>query len=1164
MQSSTYSRFLTTKLMSKITTVLSLCVLVLYSLSSISAQCTHPDYNALMALYNSTDGPNWSDNTGWSEGASGSSCDPCDYNGGTWYGINCFNGRVKFLFIDGNGLSGQLPSELQELTNLRGITIENDDLSGPIPPSLARVESLVQIALRNNNLSGGIPQEFSNSSLEILDLSYNRNLGLSVIPIITNLKLLYLTGIGYNGAFPNIFDMKNLEFLELSDNMILGGLPNRIGELTNLKKFEFWNTFSTGPLPESLGELENLNLLLLTGNNFSGCIPESYSRFCSITFSLERNNLLPWNGNTNKFCENPNGQIGSPCGSEGMMINSDCTCAHPDNDNDGYTQDKDCDDTNPNINPGVSETCDGIDNNCDGNIDENIPDYLPPQLFCTDTISNELGLSWQENNTVSSYNIYIGSNLVGTSLDTIYRIDNLVPGQRYNITVEAIFNDQSLGCASLSSSITCETPSSNECICNFDGSFEVITKISESTDTLWNQYIGATSTVLYDFILDQDGSGYHPAFGLGNDTITDFSFGSYNILYQEPDYPAGNLSFIANCDAFEITGQSQSGHSYNVSNPIISNAELSFEWTSTKGEAGYTQLRRSDGLSWYCPRVIDNDGDGYGTEVDCDDSDPNINPASVELCDNFDNNCDGIIDEGFEGHLAPAPACLDAGPDFITISWDEINDISTFFIYVDGNYIGATQMSSYTLTGLADQQEYVVRVEAVFNNGCENLTTNISCFTSAYADNDNDGYNEIDDCDDSNAAINPAAIEIPNNDIDENCDGVILIIDDDNDGFNSDEDCDDSNATVFPGATESCDDVDNNCNGVIDEGFEGHVAPAPTCVNVGPDFITIEWDGINDISTFFIYQDGNYQGSAQTSTYMLTGLQPLQEYMIIVEAVFNNGCENLRTDITCTTGSFSDNDGDGSTSNEDCNDNDATIYPGAEEICDGKDNDCNGSIDDGLTFLEYYLDEDGDGFGQDDSVFPDCMQSQGYVLEPGDCDDTDSSVFPGAEELCDGKDNNCDNQIDEGLSFTDYYIDEDGDGYGQDDFFASFCDEPVGYAIESGDCDDTDPAINPGAIEILNNDIDEDCDGQANTTATHELEGQVIDIYPNPVTDLLYIKTDLEKLTYKLSTLTGQVLKSGVLTSDPIDLTDMQIGLYLLSINSDSGKESIVERVIKL
>ncbi len=122
-----------------------------------------------------------------------------------------------------------------------------------------------------------------------------------------------------------------------------------------------------------------------------------------------------------------------------------------------------------------------------------------------------------------------------------------------------------------------------------------------------------------------------------------------------------------------------------------------------------------------------------------------------------------------------------------------------------------------------------------------------------------------------------------------------------------------------------------------------------------------------------------------------------------------------------------DDDGDGfSIEDGDCDDDDADINPDAEEICDGIDNNCNDRTDEAMRFDTYYVDADGDGFGDPDSEIEWCAEMDEYVSDNTDCDDTDANIYPGAEEIIgDSIDNDCDTNLDE--RFDTSTVSEDGD-----------------------------------------------------------------------------------------------------------------------------------------
>ena len=167
-----------------------------------------------------------------------------------------------------------------------------------------------------------------------------------------------------------------------------------------------------------------------------------------------------------------------------------------------------------------------------------------------------------------------------------------------------------------------------------------------------------------------------------------------------------------------------------------------------------------------------------------------------------------------------------------------------------------------------------------------------------------------------------------------------------------------------------------------------------------------------------------------------------------------------------------DLDGDGYDNTEDCDDDDPLISPNSEEICDGLDNNCDGQIDEDV-LIPFYADSDGDGFGNPEIINEACSIPSGYATNGTDCDDGNNQSYPGAEEICDGEDNNCDEEVDEGLNI-DFFVDSDGDGFGDDNNILSGCQAEPGLATIGGDCDDTNAAISPIADELCD-EVDNNC-----------------------------------------------------------------------------------------
>ncbi len=263
-----------------------------------------------------------------------------------------------------------------------------------------------------------------------------------------------------------------------------------------------------------------------------------------------------------------------------------------------------------------------------------------------------------------------------------------------------------------------------------------------------------------------------------------------------------------------------------------------------------------------------------------------------------------------------------------------------------------------------------------------NTTKNI-----LYPDMDGDGYFSVEDCNEEDININPGAEEVANNDVDEDCDGVALIIDNDMDGFNSDEDCDDENPDINPDAEEIINnDVDENCDDVvvvIDNDMDGFNSSEdcddenaeinPNSEEIANNDVDEDCDGV----ALVIDEDMDGFNSDDDCDDSNADINPDAEE--IANNDVDENCDGVALVI--------DEDMDGFNSDEDCDDANADINPDAEEIA-------NNDVDENCDGVALVIDNDMDGFNSDE-----------------DCDDENPDINPDAEEIANnGIDEDCDGE----------------------------------------------------------------------------------------------------------------------------------------------------------
>lgn len=318
------------------------------------------------------------------------------------------------------------------------------------------------------------------------------------------------------------------------------------------------------------------------------------------------------------------------------------------------------------------------------------------------------------------------------------------------------------------------------------------------------------------------------------------------------------------------------------------------------------------------------------------------------------------------------------------------------------------------------------------------------------------------DCNDANAGIKPGAQEVCDaGDIDEDCDGlnddadpsvtgkIMYYVDADHDTYGSaaaagtgycnppawyttnHTDCNDANAAIKPGAQEICDanDVDEDCDGLADDADASVTGKLKYYIDADHDaFGTTAGSG-----TYYCNPPAWYTTNHSDCNDANANIRPNAQEICDVNDV-DEDCDGLSDDADpSVTGKLTyypdaDHDNFGSssaagiaycnppawnlTNNSDCNDLSASIFPGAAEMCNGVDDDCDVLIDDNAG-IPYYADADNDGYGNAAMFIISCSAPNGYVANSADCNDQNVSVNPGAADICDGIDNNCNGIVDE-------------------------------------------------------------------------------------------------------------------------------------------------------
>jgi len=675
-----------------------------------------------------------------------------------------------------------------------------------------------------------------------------------------------------------------------------------------------------------------------------------------------------------------------------------------DNDGDGYTENEgDFNDSDATVSPSAIEICgDGIDQDCDGS-----------DLVC---VSIEgVTLSWTKpgDDRVIGYHVYCGKSgtdfqaapyVTINSVDTTsYAFSGLEEGFEYSFAVtsfdadgnESAFSETItyfVGSVSNDNDIDNDVDgyTENEGDCNDSDPLIHPNAAEICGDGIDQDCNGSDLTCPED--IDNDSDGYTENQGDCNDSDSSINPGAAEICGDGIDQ---------DCNGSDLTCPEDidnDGDSYTENQGDCNDNDSSIHPNAAE-ICGDGIDQDCNGSDLTCPEDIDNDGDGYTeNEGDCNDSDASIHPGAMEICgDGIDQDCNGsdlVCIEDPDSQTLVFGDTLDA--DYPGTIQDTFINLNT-----EVNY-ASEQLNTYTWPENMAANAVLIQFDlSQLPAGAQIQSATLSLYQTA--------------------AGGDAAYDV----------GVHKVIN--------------NNPDLYQANGYTCDGITGwTANSLCYNNIplaQADIAQAGNVNSLDLDLGNKEWDVTGMVQDWVNDANLNYGLMLNSDSVAASN-----SYRNFASSEAIDATQRPRLEVTFTSNSIEidpqdiDDDGDSYTENEgDCNDTDATIFPGAIEICgDGIDQDCNGS--------DLVCAEDIDN------------DSDGYTENEGDCNDSDASIHPNAVEICgDGIDQDCNGSD----LVCPEDIDNDGDGYTENE----------------GDCNDSDALIHPGAAEICGDGIDQDCNG---------------------------------------------------------------------------------------